>query len=149
MNYLKHRTSTTQLNGLARKISIKTGCPQGGILSVLLWNICFDMLLSKFTKGRVRCIGFADDGTLIIYGKDLKNMRNQMQKAIHKVDKWAKECGLSLSPQKTHAVLFTHKRKIPDIDISLKIGDTQIDYVDTVKCLGITFDNKLTWNAHQ
>ena len=54
---------------MARKIAIKTGCPQGGILSVLLWNICFDMLLVKFSEGRVHCIGFADDGTLIIHGE--------------------------------------------------------------------------------
>lgn len=77
-NYLQNRVSSVELNGITREISIKSGCPQGGILSVLLWNICFDQLLSKFTTGRVRCIGFADDGTLIIHGKDLKNMRNQM-----------------------------------------------------------------------
>ena len=78
MNYLKNRTSTFELKGIAREISIETGCPQGGILSVLLWNVAFDMLLSRFTKGRVRCVGFADDGTLLISGKDLHKMRNQM-----------------------------------------------------------------------
>ena len=75
-------------------------------------------------------------------------MRNQLQKAINKVVQWANECGLSLSSQKTHAVLFTHKRKIPDIDISLKIGDPVIEYTDTAKCLGVTFDSKLSWTHH-
>ena len=111
LNYLRNRTSTVELKGLAREILIETGCPQGGILSVLLWNITFDLLLSKFTKGRVRCIGFADDGTLIITGKDLHKMRNQMQTAIDKVAKWADECGITISPQKTTAMLFTNKKK--------------------------------------
>lgn len=69
MNYLKHRTSSIELKGIQRQISIDTSCPQGGILSVMLWNITFDQLLNKFSKGRVKCIGFADDGTLLSMSK--------------------------------------------------------------------------------
>ena len=72
LGYLQNRTSIIELKNISREIAIKTGCPQGGILSVLLWNIAFDQLLGKFRKGRVVCIGFADDGTLLIHGKDLK-----------------------------------------------------------------------------
>ena len=115
---------------------------------MLLWNITFDMLLSKFTKGRVRCIGFADDGTLIISGKDLPKMRKLLQKAIDKVHKWATECGLTLSPTKTNALLITHKRKIPEIDLSLHVGGNPIAFTEHTKCLGVTIDNRLSWNPH-
>ena len=37
--YLKNRISRRELQGHIKEISIKTGTPQGGILSVLLWNI--------------------------------------------------------------------------------------------------------------
>ena len=67
---------------------------------------------------------------------------------MDKVSKWAKDCGLSFSPQKTHGVLFTHKCKIPDMDISLVIDNTEINYIDTAKCLGVTFDSKLSWSQH-
>ena len=111
MNYLRNRTSTVELKGIAREISIETGCPQGGILSVLLWNVAFDMLLSKFTKGRVRCIGFADDGTLLINGKDLHKMRNQMQTAINKVSAWARERALHEALRKHMPCFLQIKRK--------------------------------------
>ena len=68
--YLQNRTSIMELKGIAKKNAIKAGYPQGGILSILLWSLAFDLLLGKFHKGRVMCIGFADDGTLLINGKD-------------------------------------------------------------------------------
>ena len=148
LQYLENQTSIIELKNISRKIEIKTGCPQGGILSVLLWNITFDTLLKKITKGRVKCIGFADDGTLLIHGRDLKTMKNLMQKAINKVMDWANECNLKLSPNKTHAMLFTRKRKIQNVNIDLFIDGNKIEYVDTVKCLGITLDKRLNWNAH-
>lgn len=84
----------------------------------------------------------------VIHGKDLVKMRKLMQKAINTVQKWARESGLSMSPHKTHAILFTTKVKVPDIDTTLKIGNQVIEYVDSTKCLGVTFDKKLTWNEH-
>ena len=148
LGYLKNRTSIIDLKNVSREIAIKTGCPQGGILSVLLWNVAFDQLLGKFCKGRVLCIGFADDGTLLIHGKDLPKMVSLMQKALNKVQTWAQENGLTLSPTKTNAVLFTRKRNIPDHDLTLKINGNTISFVDTVKCLGITLDSRLQWTAH-
>ena len=75
-------------------------------------------------------------------------MKNQMQKAVDKVANWARECGITISPQKTNAMLFTNKQKIPDIDLTLKVDGQVIEYVEHAKCLGITFDTKLTWNKH-
>ena len=71
-----------------------------------------------------------------------------MQEALNKVSNWAKECGLTLSPTKTNAVLFTHKRKITNTDLTLKIDGNPIDYVTEVKCLGVNLDHKLNWTAH-
>ena len=74
MQYISNRSSFIELKGLIREIEIEAGTPQGGILSVMLWNIVFDMLLRKFNRTRVKAIGFADDGDLLIHGKDLDRM---------------------------------------------------------------------------
>ena len=71
-----------------------------------------------------------------------------MQRALDKVQAWATENGLTLSPTKTNTVLCTRKRKIPDTNITLTINGNTINYVDTVKCLGITLDCRLNWTAH-
>ena len=70
-HYLENRVTILELKGAIREIEIKSGTPQGGILSVILWNMAFDILLKKLGKKKVKVIGFADDGALIIVGRNL------------------------------------------------------------------------------
>ena len=45
------------------------GCPQGGVLSPLLWNLTMDELLWDLNEAGYYSIGFADDIAIIIRGK--------------------------------------------------------------------------------
>ena len=111
--------------------------------------MAFDLLLKKLGKGKVKIIGFADDGALIIQGKNLKYMNRLMQNAINKAQKWATDSGLTLSPEKTVAMIFTRKRKIEGLEhVKLKLGDKTLEIVDEVKYLGLTLDSKLTFRPH-
>ena len=57
---------------------------------MILWLLIFDELLEKFTKQkRIKIIGFADDGALLISGKNLQQMFRLMQKAVNMADSWA------------------------------------------------------------
>ena len=112
--YLENRISIIELKGSIKQYELKSGTPQGGILSVVLWNIAFDRLLKKLGNKKVKVIGFADDRSLIIRGENIKYMTRLMQKAVNTAEKWPKEHGLALSPEKTVAILFTKKRKIPE-----------------------------------
>ena len=85
------------------------GTPQGGILSPLMWNICFDSLLRSFNTSLVKCVGFADDGALLTWGKHPNVLVSRMQKAIDTATAWGKEQGLTFSATKTVAVIFTRK----------------------------------------
>ena len=76
-----------ELKGHIKEIEIKSGTPQGGILSVILWNLAFDILLNRLSNKKVKVIGFADDGALIIHGKNLRHMTKLMQNAVNKASK--------------------------------------------------------------
>ena len=72
-NYLRDDIATINMKGIERTRKLTLGCPQGGVLSVLIWVLAFDDLLDMYSS-EVKCVGYADDGCLIIEGTDLNQM---------------------------------------------------------------------------
>ena len=148
-SYLTNRCILTDLKGVSVKRFLTRGTLQGGILSPLMWNICFDSLLWSFNTSLVKCVGFADDGALITWGKNPNVLVNRMQKAINTAAAWGKEQGLAFNATKTVAVIFTRKgsqkcKSFPP----LPLDDHPLPYVGEVKYLGILLDQKLNWFKH-
>jgi hypothetical protein len=85
------------------------GCPQGGVLSPLLWNLVVDRLLTVTNDLGFNTFGYADDIVIIVHGKFVQTVRELMQKALNMVVKWAAKEGLKISPQKTAIVPFTNR----------------------------------------
>jgi retron-type reverse transcriptase len=90
---------------------VMTGCPQGGVLSPLLWNLVVDRLLTATNDLGFRTLGYADDIVIIVQGKFAKTVRGLMQSALNMKAEWAVKEGLNISPQKTAIVPFTNRRK--------------------------------------
>ena len=149
-DFLTNRFCTVNMKGIERERKLKIGCPQGGVLSVLLWNLVFDDLLNRYAKGRVKIVGFADDGALLIHGKTLPILYRLMQKAIDKAAEWADEKGLTLSKEKTVTMLFTRKRKsiYKDHIQDLSLNGHTLTKVEDCRYLGLTLDSRLNWNKH-
>ena len=60
---------------------------------------------------------------------------------------WGSRQGLSFSPSKTVAVLFSRKTVKPHPYL-LRVGTTAISLSDQVKYLGLLLDRRLTWSSH-
>ena len=63
---LSDRTITIQLHGLSITRKISKGCPQGGILSPLIWNLTLNLLLSNPNMDNDFIQAFADDLAVLI-----------------------------------------------------------------------------------
>lgn len=122
------------------------GCPQGGILSPLLWSIVIDDLLTILTDNGFMVQGYADDLVIMIREKMDAIASQRMQRALDTIQTWCQGQGLRINPQKTIIVPFTKRRKLllraPTLD------GTVINFSSEVKYLGITLDQKLNWNSH-
>ena len=149
-DYLTNRHAYIEIKGVNTIRQLSIGCPQGGVLSTLLWNISFDDMLSIFTKSKVICVGYADDGCLLITGKDIKSLYTQMNIVLEQCQKWAVAYGLDISPEKTEYMLCTKQlsksNKIPPNGLRLK--DTQIERSESVTYLGLTIEHRLRWGEH-
>jgi Reverse transcriptase (RNA-dependent DNA polymerase) len=143
---LESRIVTAQLG--QDQITIKTtrGCPQGGVLSPLLWSLVIDELLTELTEQGYDAIEFADDLVIMIRGNDDSILSNRLQSALNHAMKWCKDANLSINPIKTVVIPFTRRLKL-----SLKeprIRDVTIKFSEDIKYLGVTLDSKLLWNSH-
>lgn len=126
------------------------GCPQGGCLSPLLWNIVIDSLLNKLTiNGKFKVSAYADDLAIIITGhKNLTSaMSSKMNEAMKIVENWCNETGLSVNPDKTVMMKFSKGNKDKALT-AIKIYGKNIQRVNNFKYLGIVFDENFKWGLH-
>ena len=129
------------------KVKVGTGCPQGGVLSPLLWATLVDKLLQKLSAEGFYCLGYADDLAIVVKGRFANTISERSQRALKIVDRWCSKEGLSINPLKTTVVTFTRKRALEGLK-SLVLNGVEIPCTCEAKYLGVIFDQKLTWNAH-
>ncbi|CAG9813258.1 unnamed protein product [Phaedon cochleariae] len=123
------------------------GCPQGGVLSPLLWAILVDELLKRLTSKGMHCLGYADDVAIIAKGKFAGTVSEHTQTALNIINKWCQEEELTVNPLKTTIVVFTKKKVLRGLKPPVLNG-VEIPIAQEVKYLGVIFDHKLTWNQH-
>ena len=81
---------------------------------------------------------YADDSALIVAGKDVNKIQEQLSSELEKVREWLIENRLSLHLGKTESILFGSKKKLQSKDT--------ID-VTCVKHIGITLDQSLSGDS--
>ena len=148
--FLKNRTCEAEIGDTKAVVTTEEGIPQGGITSGMIWSLIYEPQLEEFDKPahtRIEVKAFADDGTLKVSGKNIKDVYKVMQKALNIAQAWATECGLKYCPAKCNAMLFTTKRKKINVP-KLQLNGQQIPQVKTAKILGVIFDTKLSWIPH-
>ena len=107
-SFVTNRIVSSDVLGTKTKRKLHLGTPQGGVLSPLCGNVPFDELLEVLNECEgVTSVGFADGLTLLINGIDPCTLSNLMEQALKKAEPWLKKYGLSISPSKSVAVMFT------------------------------------------
>ena len=123
------------------------GCPQGGVLSPLLWCLVLDDLLSKLQRKGFRVQAYADDLVISVQGKVPGVISELMTSALKVVEKWCESTGLSVNPDKTVLIPFTRRRDLTAFNnIQLQGKSLCVKY--SAKYLGVILDQKLSWKLH-
>ena len=82
----------------------------------------------------------------MITGIDTLTLSSKMNQTLKKAQPWLLKYGLTISPSKSTAVMFTNKRKWTKHPV--KIGGETIPFKNEVKYLGVILDSKLTGKSH-
>ena len=134
-DYLADRSFCVQFEGqTSSSRKIKSGVPQGAILSPLLFNVMMRDLPSVLG---VHTADYADDVAFFSYGPDLVITTDKIQTQLNKFFEWTKMWGLSINHLKTKCMLFTNKKVTA---IPLSINGSNLEYVKQHRYLGVILD---------
>ena len=124
-------------------ISILSGVPQGSILGPLIFNIFINDLF-LFIKRSDIC-NFADDNTLYKCGPNLSKIFKCIEEDMVNTLTWFKVNSLKANPKKFQFMVLGTKE---NREFKLNMNGASVMSKKSVKLLGITIDNKLTFTEH-
>ncbi|CAH2225630.1 jg2420 [Pararge aegeria aegeria] len=145
-SYLRDRTVGVRYGGAEHFKQTSKGCVQGSIGGPILWNLLLDPLLRGLEERGDYCQAFADDVVLVLDGDTGLEVARRANAALAYVQEWGVSNKLKFGPQKTKAMVITNKLKYDPP--RLHMGGIGIDLSREIKVLGLTIDDKLTFNAH-
>ena len=146
-NYIKGRKGFTQyLSSKSNPQQFKTGVPQGGVLSPILFNLYTSDLPQPPTG--VSLITYADDMNPAASHSDYHTAEQLLQPYLQDIFNWTKINDLILNPDKSTATLFTPDTHEHNVTLNLTINNVIIPTVKNPKILGLTLDPSFNFGDH-
>lgn len=146
-NYLTNRRQSVVLNGeTSDLLPVTSGVPQGSVLGPLLFLLYVN---------DVNDVGLSEGSKLILYADDILLYRKiyteqdyaVLQQDVDSLGVWSLLNHLSFNPAKCKFMVLSRKeaRTTPP---PLNLLGSEIERVDSIKYLGLTIKDNLSWSDH-
>ena len=139
--YLFNRQQRISINGsFSDWTEVIIGVPQGSILGPLLFNIFLNDIFTFIL--RCNFCNYADDNTLYSTGKDLNQIRRNLEMEFMILHQWFHENHMTFNPGKCLYMVIGSK----DLSHEIMLNNNKISNED--KLLGIFLDSKLNFESY-
>jgi Reverse transcriptase (RNA-dependent DNA polymerase). len=142
-SYFSERVVILQTNAYRTERNVMKGCPQGSCCGPGFWNVLYNDLLNMKYSSHTRLIAFADDITILMYGKTLSEAEAYTNSDLAIIEKWVGENKMKFNEAKSKVLLTTRKRRIGKFKIFL--NNRSLEQLNVMKYLGIHFDSTLSF----
>ena len=142
-DYLKNRTQCVRIGEVESDVvEVTSGVPQGSILGPFLYS--FATATYSPLGNHCHVLKYADDTSLVFPLFKASDNKHVVEEHRHLLQ-WSAENGLKMNVKKCNALAI---RK-PNISRSITLPlPPDIQVVDTIRILGILFNDRLTWTSH-
>ena len=148
-SYLENRMQQCSVGGsLSDSRLLTCGVPQGTILGPLLFLLYMNDLPNCLSHCEPRM--YADDTHLTYADNNVGSIESCLSEDLLNVHTWLNANKLTLNMTKTEFMLIGSGQRLNTIAVSpsLLMNGTRVKQVASTKSLGITIDDKLSWNNH-
>ena len=150
-SFLRNRFGCVKVNQcIFLKVALTGGRPQGSSLARLVY-IFFIRGLPSDLSDEIMSSFYADDTCYSASDNTHKKRKvfasTHLQRILIDLEKFCSKWRIKLNPEKTWCINF-HNNRQNDNTPRLWLKGELLQYKKTCKFLGITFDNKLTFNDH-
>ena len=142
-DFLTGRTQRVLVDGCCSDdTSVTSGVPQGTVLAPLL----FLMFINDLPENIASSIKLYADDVLIYRTIESEHDHTILQQDLNKLQKWANAWLMLFNPTKCESICISNKKN--PIVGDYYIQNTPIRSVSSVKYLGVTIDERLSFNEH-
>lgn len=148
-SYLQGRCQSVFSNGrTSNNMLVSRGVPQGSILGPLLYTLYSNDLPERLQFCNIHM--YADDVQLYhaCNAKEIDQCIRKINMDLCNVHEWATANGLCINPRKSKCILIHKRSQSTSFNGVIRLGNSNIEMVDSAKNLGIIFDRHLTWSNH-
>ena len=144
-NFFKDRIVSLKFGSLSVSKRLSLGCPQGSLISPLLWNIFFNSIFDIPVHKFMRVIAYADDVSVIVSHYSQSLCVILLNDFMSRLSVWSCEKRISFSTSKSVILVLCGALSWSP---TVFLNDVALEVVTEYKFLGIIVSKNLRFHKH-